>query len=212
MVRIISIDGNIGSGKSTLLKMLEKSGEFDNTIFVREPVGQWQNVKDKDGVTILSKFYKDTKRYAYCFQELTLMSRFSSVKKAIKASNTETVIIIERSIWTDKFVFAKMLRDSGMIEDIMFKIYNENFKVIEQDFKIDKYIYLGTSPEKCSDRIKKRARSGEAIPIDYLKNCKKYHDDWLLKKENVLAVHSDEEFEADPEVFQRIVDSIKKFI
>ena len=60
MVQIISIDGNIGSGKSTFVqKMKQEFNDNNKIIFIDEPVDEWSNICDKNGETILSKFYKN---------------------------------------------------------------------------------------------------------------------------------------------------------
>ena len=44
-------------------------------------------------------------------------------------------------------------------------------------------MYVKTSPEKCHNRIHKRSREGEEhIPLDYLINCDKYHNNMLDKE------------------------------
>jgi deoxycitidine kinase/deoxyguanosine kinase len=63
---LISIEGNIGAGKSTLIETLKT--RFPNVVFVDEPVDVWSTVTDKDGTTILEKYYADQKRYAFAFQ------------------------------------------------------------------------------------------------------------------------------------------------
>ena len=61
---ILSIEGNIGSGKSTLMEELKKAYENNpNIVFLKEPVDEWNNICDKDGNTMLSKFYADQKKY-----------------------------------------------------------------------------------------------------------------------------------------------------
>ena len=65
---IISIEGNIGSGKSTLLANLrEYFKDNDNVVFLKEPVDEWEKIKDKDGITILEKFYADQEKYSFPF-------------------------------------------------------------------------------------------------------------------------------------------------
>ena len=58
--QIISIEGNIESGKSTLLNRL-KDQYKDNkkVVFIREPVDDWEQIKDNQGNTMIQKFYKD---------------------------------------------------------------------------------------------------------------------------------------------------------
>ena len=109
MSKIISIEGNIGSGKSTILKSLKKHlCNNNNIIFIQEPVDQWENIKDKEGNTILKKFYENQKEYSFAFQMMAYISRLSVLKIAIE-NNPEAIIITERCLNTDRFVFAKML-------------------------------------------------------------------------------------------------------
>ena len=59
--KIFFIEGNIGSGKSTFLKNLEKYNLLTNVQFIQEPVNEWKETKDKDGINILEHFYSDMK-------------------------------------------------------------------------------------------------------------------------------------------------------
>jgi deoxyadenosine/deoxycytidine kinase len=74
---LISIEGNIGAGKSTLIETLKT--KFSNVVFVDEPVDEWSTVTDKDGTTVLEKYYADQKRYAFAFQMMVRVSREFSV-------------------------------------------------------------------------------------------------------------------------------------
>ena len=66
--KIISIEGNIGSGKSTLVEELRKKfGNNEKVCFLQEPVDIWNTIKDKDGNTMIAKFYADTKKYSFAF-------------------------------------------------------------------------------------------------------------------------------------------------
>lgn len=178
--KIISIDGNIGSGKSTLLSNLRKHFMNNkNIVFLREPVDVWSTIKDEHGVTILEKFYSDQNKYAFSFQMMAYISRLAILKEEVQ-KNPNAIFITERSLFTDKFVFAKMLYDSGNIEQINYKIYIKWFDTFAADFPINKIIYVNTNPEVCHNRIIKRSRTGEDnIPLEYLQNCHKYHTDML---------------------------------
>jgi deoxyadenosine/deoxycytidine kinase len=179
MVQIISIEGNIGSGKSTLLQHLKEkynSNEKENEIiFLREPVDEWENIKDKNGTTILQKFYADQKTYSFSFQMLAYISRLALLKETFEC-NPNAIIITERSLLTDKMVFAKMLYDSGHIQDIEYQIYSKWFECFAKDYPINKVIYVNSSPEICHERINERSRAGEEeIPFTYLTKCDEYH-------------------------------------
>ena len=142
MAILISIEGNIGSGKSTLVKnLLAKSLTIDlDLIFLQEPVDIWKTIKDKNGVTILEKFYTNQEKYAFSFQMMAYISRLKLLKDTVE-KNPDSIIVCERSLWTDRNVFAKMLKNDGKIEDINYTIYNKWFDEFSKDFKTDGYIY-----------------------------------------------------------------------
>jgi len=179
-VKIISIDGNIGSGKSTLMERLRKHfSNNTNIVFLKEPVDEWETITDENGTTILEKFYENSSKYGFSFQIMAYISRLDVMRKAIK-QNPNAIFISERSLFTDKLVFAKMLFDSGNIELVNYKIYLKWFDTFADDFPVNKVIYVNTEPEICHQRIVKRSRTGESnIPLDYLQNCHKYHNNML---------------------------------
>jgi len=177
---IVSIEGNIGSGKSTLLANLRDNYKDDaNVVFLKEPVDEWETITDENGTTILEKFYENPSKYGFSFQIMAYISRLDVIRKEIK-KNPNAIFISERSLFTDKLVFAKMLFDSGNIELVNYKIYLKWFDTFADDFPVSKVIYVNTDPEICHMRIEKRSRTGESnIPLDYLQNCHKYHNNML---------------------------------
>ena len=182
-VKIFSVEGNIGSGKSTLVSQLKKNmpkNNINNSVifYLDEPVHIWESIKDEEGKNIIEKFYANQTKYAFSFQLMAYVSRLHELKKAIKSGYK--IIICERSIYTDKNVFARMLYDNKNIEKVNYEIYLKWFDEFTNDIPNIKYIYVKTSPEKCCERVIKRNRKGEKIPLEYLKTCGKYHDDWIL--------------------------------
>ena len=179
-VKIISIDGNIGSGKSTLMEKLKNHfTDNKNVVFLKEPVDEWETITDENGITVLEKFYENPSKYGFSFQIMAYISRLDVIRKEIK-ENPDAIFISERSLFTDKLVFAKMLFDSGNIELVNYKIYLKWFDTFSTDFPVSKVIYVNTEPEICHQRIEKRSRTGESnIPLEYLQNCHKYHINML---------------------------------
>ena len=117
---------------------------------------------------------------------MAYVSRLKVLRDALKnidiSQNKKTIIITERSLYTDKMVFAKMLYDSGKIEHVNYQIYLSWFDTFSEEFPVHKIVYVKTCPEKCHTRIHKRSREGEEhIPLDYLINCDKYHNNMLDK-------------------------------
>ena len=191
----ISIEGNIGSGKSTLLSNLrEHYKDNNNVIFLKEPVDEWAKIKDINGTTILEKFYADQEKYSFPFQMMAYVSRIKVLRDTLKENRDSNqnqgenlekkdyIIITERSLYTDKMVFAKMLYDSDKIEDVNYQIYLNWFDTFSGEFPVHKVIYVKASPDKCYERIVKRSREGEEnIPLQYLTACSLYHDNMLDK-------------------------------
>jgi deoxyadenosine/deoxycytidine kinase len=190
--KLISIDGNIGSGKSTLMEALKhKFKDNDNIVFLREPVDEWAQIKDENNVTILEKFYANQKDYSFSFQMMAYISRLALLKEAVK-NNPTAIFISERSLFTDREVFAKMLYKSGFIEEVNYKIYLKWFDSFSSEFPLNKVIYVKADPQVCFDRIKKRSRTGESnIPLSYLENCHIHHND-MLDKEKTNCICEDQ--------------------
>jgi len=180
---IVSIDGNIGSGKSKTLEEYKKYIESRNgdkkIVFIQEPVNDWMTIKDAAGTNILENLYKDTKKYAFRFQMMAYISRLALLRRAVRDSGVD-VIITERSVNTDRNVFAKMLYDVGDIEHDEYVIYNNWFNEFTTDVPVDGVVYVRASPDTCIHRIAIRARPGETIQRDYIERCHKYHEDWIV--------------------------------
>jgi len=242
-ITIVSIEGNIGSGKSTLLETLKTIfKENSNVLFLREPVDEWEKIKDKDGNTMLQKFYANQKEYSFAFQMMAYISRLTILRETVRDimnkvsltqdknendknendknendKNEKYIIITERSLYTDKFVFAKMLYDQGKIEDVMYQIYLNWFDEFAKDFPVNDVIYVNTDPTKCYERIHKRARIGEeVIPLAYLTACHDYHNAFLDESTGIKATQL--VLNGNLDIFQnsQIVDewimSIKNFL
>ena len=213
---IFSIEGNIGSGKSTLVDILKNhvpkiDMEHFKFIYLQEPVDEWKEIKNEKGISILEEFYSDSGKWAFSFQMMAYISRLSLLKKTIK-ENPNSIIITERSLLTDKHVFAKMLYDEKKISHIDYQIYNKWFNDFIKDIQMSGIIYVKTSPDKCYERIKKRNRQGENIPIEYLLKCSDYHDDWIDNHDNVLVFNGDIDFKEDPQILNKWIETIKNFI
>lgn len=181
MTYIFSIEGNIGSGKSTLVKELKKSvpNILDKkVVYVQEPVDEWSKIKDKKGETILEKFYANQHKYAFSFQMMAYISRLALLRNIVR-ENPDAIIITERSVFTDREVFAKMLYDEGKIEEVDYQIYLKWFDEFIEEIPVTGLIYVTTTPEKSKERVDLRARAGESIPLSYLQRCHNYHESWI---------------------------------
>jgi len=225
---IISFDGNIGSGKSSAVQYFKQNFEkFCNlktyhykVCFLDEPVEQWEFIIDvQDGKNAIQKFYEDNEKYAFPFQMMAYISRLSLFKQALKQDYD--IIFTERSMFTDKHVFAQMLYDNKKMNTIEYQIYLKWFDEFLETINNIKTVYIRTSPEICSKRVLKRARLGENIPLTYLKDCHHYHDRWLndpckIEQGNVLIVDGNEETNTsvfiENKYYEELMDKVYKFM
>jgi deoxyadenosine/deoxycytidine kinase len=211
---IVSIDGNIGSGKSTNvddLKQYFKNKGTEDIIFVQEPVGEWNSVLDISGTPILTNFYKDPKQYAFRLQMLAYISRLALLRDVAKKGYK--YIITERCVGTDRNVFSKMLYDKGDIAHDEYTIYNKWHDEFSKDVPVSAIVYIRATPETCLLRVNIRAREGENIPIEYLEECHRYHEEWI-ERESVpkLYIDANTDFKKHPEYKDEILKKIDDFI
>ena len=178
---IISIEGNIGSGKTTLINKLQENLQED-FVFLEEPLDEWLEIKDERENTILSKFYSDQSKYSFPFQIMAYISRLNKLKEQLNQTKN---IFTERSLSTDKYVFAKMLYDNKLMDSCEYQIYNKWFDSFNKETAITKMIYVKTDPVICNERVNKRSRDGENnISQEYLNTCHLYHEE-MIKNLNI---------------------------
>jgi deoxyadenosine/deoxycytidine kinase len=211
---IISIEGNIGTGKSTFIDKVQDYFEHikSNTKvgFIPEPVNVWNSVTDNEGVTILEKYYEDQHKYAFPFQMMAYISRLAVMREAL--THDYDVIIMERSMFTDFEVFAKMLYDDKKIEAIEYNIYKKWFDEFVGDFPEILHIYIQADPTVSSGRVIKRGRQGENIPLSYLEKCHEYHEKWLLDGDDQPILLFDGNKEMDEDGYNEWLDKLEGFI
>ena len=179
---ILSLDGNIGAGKSTLLAEIRKS--IPELYVVDEPVGQWTSLKNATGKNLLELFYEDKRRWAYTFQNCAILTRLKNIQDAVeqlnKSSSEPGIILTERSVLTDKYVFAQMLRDAGDMDPLEWELYDSWFSISSKQHQVNGIIYLSTSSTTSKERIHIRNRQGEdRIQLDYLDALDRQHKQWI---------------------------------
>jgi len=215
--RLLIVEGNIGAGKSTFLRLIKDRLACQ---IVYEPHEKWQNISNKGN--LLENFYNDTPRWAYTFQSYAFITRTLTQKNhALK--NPYSVQVLERSVFSDRYCFAKNLYESGLMSDLEWTLYLEWFGWFCQDHvtKPNGFIYLRTTPQTCYKRLLKRARHEEkAVPIEYLEQLHQKHEAWLMEKKNVdayvkdvpvLVLDCDKEFESDEAHKNKLIDQITQF-
>jgi deoxyadenosine/deoxycytidine kinase len=220
-IHILSIEGNIGSGKSTFLKHLKLNLNLNEDkykiIFVDEPVSLWENIKDETGKNMIEKFYENPTKYAFPFQVMAFTTRLIYLKKSIEDALQENhdkkiIIITERSLHTDCYVFAELLKKQNNIEDVCFQIYMQLFNEFSLNYPISTLIYIDTVPTICYERIKKRSRSGEEIiNINYLTQCHEEHENYIyikMKNVNNVVIDGTLNIKENPEILNEWLEIV----
>ena len=199
----IVISGNIGVGKTTLSEKISKKFNWEL---------QLEEVKDNP---YLDDFYKSMKDWSFHLQIYFLNSRFNQIQKISESNN---IVIQDRSIYEDYEVFTKTLYDSGVLMEREFnnykRLYNTILKYINEP---DLLIYLrNLNIDKIISNIDKRSRKFEkAIDKEYLKKLNIYYENSIKKhpQEKILTIDlSEDDFIEDPKFLKKIYSMIEKKI
>jgi len=189
---MILFEGNIAAGKSTVGRRLAESELFG---FVEEPVGAW--IQDFEE-NLLDLFYKDTSRWAFTFQLAAFTTRAKTWTEVLSMTDHRNVVL-ERSIYCDRYVFAKNCYQSGLMKKTEWQLYCRLWDWLESNWctEPDKIVYLRTPAEVCLERIESRGRSEEStIPIEYLRDLEVLHDEWLIDNPEVIVIDGQKQWTA----------------
>jgi deoxycitidine kinase/deoxyguanosine kinase len=122
----------------------------------------------------------------------------------------QQVILTERSMLTDKHVFAEMLRDSGDLNAIEWELYNNWFHTFGKSYPIHGIIYLSTSSKTSKERIQIRNRQGEErIELDYLNALEAQHEKWIANTKLPVLTLSTEPGVSVEENMQKIREFVQ---
>ncbi|XP_049618278.1 deoxyguanosine kinase, mitochondrial [Syngnathus scovelli] len=230
----VSIEGNIAVGKSTFTGLLRAA--CPDWEVVSEPVSQWQNIdsgtsKEKTVSNLLEMMYQDPQRWSYTFQTHSCMSRFKTQLQPAPArqlaSQGTPVQVYERSVYSDRYIFALNMYELGCINSTEWAIYQDWHSLLVNQFghqvALEGIIYLKAPPEKCMERLHRRGRQEEkTVQLDYLQKLHEQHERWLvekkteihfewLKKIPVLELDASVEFQSDPKAQENFITQVKDF-
>jgi len=194
--KFIIIDGIIGAGKTTLISKIESTMGMKNnsTIKVKaiyEPVELWNSTG------ALQYFYKDITKNCYEFQTYTYITRINTIIDEIYNCPDADVYILERSIFTDRYIFMELLRD--IVGEMRMTMYEQWCDIWAYIMPItpNKWVLLNTSLETSLKRIESRNRDGETngISVEYQTNLYNKHIEFYekLKKDGKPVVIIDSE-------------------
>jgi len=195
--RMILLEGNIGAGKSTVGRTLKESGLFD---FIEEPVEAWQ---DGFASNLLDAFYSDMERWAFTFQITAFVTRAKTWQEVLALTNHRRVVL-ERSIFTDRYVFASNSHHLGGMSDVEWQVYCGLWDFLASNYCVepDCILYYRTPAEVCLERVRVRARHEESsLSLEYLRQLEALHDQWLLEHPNAVVLDGTRTWSAE-EVWQ----------
>lgn len=175
---LVFLEGNIAAGKSTLGAALAASDRFQ---FVPEPVAHWQT---GFAANLLERFYADTQRWAFTMQIGAFVTRIQMVAPPatpMAGGTTARITVFERSVYCDRYVFAKNLHDQGFMDDTEWAVYCHFWETFTAALPAPAAIlYLRTPADECLRRLHTRGRAEEkAISLAYLQQLEACHDEWL---------------------------------
>ncbi|MBS1987853.1 deoxynucleoside kinase [Candidatus Dependentiae bacterium] len=217
--KLFILEGNIGAGKSTLLRLLEQNLGVD---IINEPLSKWQTMSDQEN--LLDLFYRDTKRWAYTFQSYAFISRIQAILEQLSKDDRSSTKILERSVYSDRFCFAKNCFEAGLMSSLEWQIYQDWFEWLVGSYmpQPSGFIYLRTSPKVSHQRLTKRNRSEEtSVTLEYLQSLHHKHENWLIHQNDtpvyvqkipVLTLECDNEFETNLHLQRSHLQSINDFI
>lgn len=173
------LEGNIGVGKTTFLTLLKK--HCPNIDILNEPVANWS--QEQHGQSLLADFYQDTSRWAYTLETFTMICRVHDHLREQNHKNPKR--ILERSIYSGHYCFARNSFESGNLNPTEWAIYKKlaDLLIHMQCKPPLGFIYLKANPEVCFQRVQKRNRSSEKdLTLEYIKKIDHWHDTLLIAK------------------------------
>ena len=193
----IAIAGNIGCGKTTLTRMLAEHYGW-------QP--RYESVSDNP---YLEDFYADMERWSFNLQIYFLNRRF---KEVVEISQTDDIIVQDRTIFEDACIFAPNLHDQGMMSDRDFNNYKDLFDLMMSLVKLpDLMIYIRSSISTLVSQIQKRGREYEqTMRLDYLQGLERRYEEWIKTYEGrLLVIDGDNcKFGDNPEHFDQVINRI----
>ncbi len=179
-IKHIAIAGNIGAGKTTLTKILAKHFNWA------------PHFEDVENNPYLNDFYNDMHRWSFNLQIYFLNSR---LRQLVEIQQGNQVVIQDRTIYEDAYIFAPNLHEMGLMTKRDFDNYKQFFETLKGMVNPpDLLIYLKASVPTLVGQIQKRGREYEEnIRLDYLKRLNEYYNTWLDKYDdgNLLVIDID---------------------
>ena len=196
---LVNLEGNIGAGKSTLLRVLKAAyGGCSAVRFVDEPVAKWERAG------LLAALYAG-KMSPAAFQLTAMVTRAAALKEAL-ADPFAKIVISERSLASDKAVFAAT-QLSGADRDA----YDLAYETIELPAVAATATVLLECPvEELTRRVSRRRRDGENhVSAEYLQMLESAHQRYFATLDRASRVDASA---APDDVARDVVNAINGLV
>lgn len=210
---LLTLSGSIGAGKTS---WGSKIAEHFGVQLLEERV---------EGNPFLAKYYDSPEMYAFHLQVFFLNHRFRAIKEAMMHPNT----VLDRSIYEDALVFAKLQYENGGMDEDSYKTYLELHENMMQeihdlyDGKVlmkkspDLLVHVHGSFEEILNRVKKRGRPYEQVEgnpelLQYYKDLYEMYSGSFLedyKASPVYVLDIDKYDSTNPEHVQIVMKEIE---
>ena len=196
----VSVAGNIGAGKTSLTELLSNHYKWE------------ANYEDVIDNPYLDDFYNHMERWSFNLQIYFLKSRFSQL---LQNKNSNKIVIQDRTIYEDAFIFAPNLHSMGLMNQRDFQNYLSLFELMESTVDPpDLLIYIRSSIPNLVSKIHKRGREYEnSISIDYLSRLNERYEAWIstYDKGELLIIDLDDiDFVNNEQDLKNIIQEIDK--
>lgn len=188
-----------------------------------------QKINCPGAANLLDLFYSDTPRWAYSFQSYALLSRMRLQRRPMPKrlrKAKDPVLFYERSLYTDRYIFAKNCAETNLMNPLEWEIYSDWSDYLLDtvgDVHVHGVIYLRCTPDVSYTRLGKRGRPEEkGVTKDYLTQLHNKHEAWLHEKSvekhpslydvPILELDCNSEFETDEEYRSKLFKKVTDFL
>jgi deoxyadenosine/deoxycytidine kinase len=182
--QMITLEGNIGAGKTTVGRAIAETGRYG---FIEEPTSVW---REGFSSNLLELFYRDPQRWAFTFQICAFNTRAKTWEEVL-ALTDHSKVVLERSIFCDRYVFAENCYRTGLMSLTEYQLYCGLWEFLVSHYCVQPtlMLYLRTPSEVCLQRLRARGREEETgITLEYLLQLEQLHDEWLLEEPTAMVL------------------------
>jgi len=165
--RIVCVTGNVASGKSTLTALLARA--FPGATSAPEP--HTEN-------PFLTLYLQDRARWGFTAQLHYFYGYLKAYREALGRGEPSWVFV-DAGIWTNQYIYGRYLHDHNLMTTDEYSFFETLCQELRQTTIAPEphaYIFLHLSPEKCFERMTRRAWAYQtnAIELAYLQGLGEY--------------------------------------